>query len=427
MLIRRLNRLCVGNSSLHSSRAKQRESLPRVTSGFAHRWLFKDSAHGHLSLISWRPHCCQFASSAGASGDGQGGGAAAPKRGDATSNDKTRLPQDSSAKDPQPAGRSFDIFEVIYNCGAVVGLASFVVTDMLYLRVLQICSGLMSLSYHSTRKPPLRSPIMWTCMFMGVNAVNLVRLLLENRPASLTEDEVSVYESIFHGFGVKPREIQKLFRCAEWREYDLGDVLWREGDAADKVILVIKGGVYLGKDTSRHELYCDFLSDTKQVRRSMWFGVMEFVGESWEARGASEEDVHNRRCKSTITVAEKCRALIWSSSDLSSLMSSDARLGEHIQQMWSCSLVDKVNDMMEQEQVSNYTLALGLVVADGYVAPPEKEALKLYRKQEQITDAVHEDALRSLGWTTEEFYNGVKSGAGDPVKIVLERLKLAQN
>ena len=76
------------------------------------------------------------------------------------------------------------------------------VTDMLALRGLQIAGGCMSLFYHSTRSPPAMSPIAWCLLFMGVNAVNLGRLLLEEATVSFTEEEL---EGLFRGSLEVPR------------------------------------------------------------------------------------------------------------------------------------------------------------------------------------------------------------------------------
>ena len=117
---------------------------------------------------------------------------------------------------PPAPPRKRDIGEYIYNLGAFTSLSSFMVTDMLALRGLQIAGGCMSLFYHSTRSPPAMSPIAWCLLFMGVNAVNLGRLLLEEATVSFTEEELDVFEAAFHPFGVTPRQMRVLFAAGRF-------------------------------------------------------------------------------------------------------------------------------------------------------------------------------------------------------------------
>ena len=61
----------------------------------------------------------------------------------------------------------------------------------------------MSLYFHGTRSPISRSPILWSLLFMGVNGVNLARLLMEETPVQFCEEELDVFEVEGSGSGFR--------------------------------------------------------------------------------------------------------------------------------------------------------------------------------------------------------------------------------
>ena len=63
-------------------------------------------------------------------------------------------------------------------------LYSYLVRDMLQLRMLTIVAAICLVTYFYCRDEPLMTVVYWNLVFVSLNAVQLVRLLLERRKSS---------------------------------------------------------------------------------------------------------------------------------------------------------------------------------------------------------------------------------------------------
>ncbi len=348
---------------------------------------------------------------------------------------------------PPAPPRKRDIGEYIYNLGAFTSLSSFMVTDMLALRGLQIAGGCMSLFYHSTRSPPAMSPIAWCLLFMGVNAVNLGRLLLEEATVSFTEEELDVFEAAFHPFGVTPRQMRVLFAAGRFADFapeaDGKDAraaaaatpraLVREGEAADRLMLLTRGRVSF-RVAARDGLGADRLGEADSTAEAaiarggagdgVWIGDVEFLEHNAGAKGDAPAA---HAYSASVTTRAACRALVWDAEALRAALAADAKLREAMRELLGGALAAKVNMMhlsALRERTQTYTQALATACADGKVVPAEKRALEIFRARAGLSEAAHADALRTIGWTDAEYRHGARSHKGEPVEAVLERLGL---
>ena len=71
----------------------------------------------------------------------------------------------------------------------VLYLLSYLVRDILWLRVLTVVAGVVLMPYYLAQSPPLLAAVAWNVLFTGINAVQIARLLYERRPVVLTEDQ----------------------------------------------------------------------------------------------------------------------------------------------------------------------------------------------------------------------------------------------
>jgi hypothetical protein len=97
-----------------------------------------------------------------------------------------------------------------------------------------------------TRKPhPLWNPICWQVIFFTINSARVAKLLLEDRPIHMTEEEQDLYTRVFMAHGITPRQFVTLIGAAQRRIIEAGAVLQEEeADAQrDELLLVYSGGL----------------------------------------------------------------------------------------------------------------------------------------------------------------------------------------
>lgn len=71
------------------------------------------------------------------------------------------------------------------------------------------------------------------------------------------------------------------------------------------------------------------------------------------------------------------------------------------------SLAAKISQGARGKALEGYSELLSLVVRDGIVDPEERQALSHYRARHAVPDTEHWRMLDELGWTLEEFDQGV--------------------
>lgn len=144
----------------------------------------------------------------------------------------------------------------------VLYLCSYLVRDILWLRVLTILAGLSLLPFYgSCSDHVLWAPIAWNLVFMTVNLVQIGLLVRERRPQLLMGPEQELYKQVFSD--LTPGEFRRLMKLGEWREIADGSTIvhrdsvvldmqvLREGTlevrAAGGVIAQLKPGQFVGE------------------------------------------------------------------------------------------------------------------------------------------------------------------------------------
>jgi hypothetical protein len=144
----------------------------------------------------------------------------------------------------------------------VLYLCSYLVRDILWLRVLTVFAGLSLLPFYSSCSDHiLWAPIAWNLVFMTVNLVQIGILLRERRPQLLVGPEQELYTQVFSE--LTPGEFRRLMKLGEWREIAPGSTIVHrdsmvldmqvlragalEVRAAGNVIALLKPGQFVGE------------------------------------------------------------------------------------------------------------------------------------------------------------------------------------
>jgi hypothetical protein len=119
---------------------------------------------------------------------------------------------------------------------------SFLVKDILYLRLLSILASLFSVFYNYTiPAEPMMIAIGWNFVFVAVNVYHVAVLMYEKRPVTMKPKDAELYETLFAG--MTPVEYLKISKVADWRQYQTGDKLIRQGTLVADLILIYNGAV----------------------------------------------------------------------------------------------------------------------------------------------------------------------------------------
>lgn len=103
-------------------------------------------------------------------------------------------------------------------------LVSYLVRDILWLRVLTICAGLSLLPFYCNCSDHiLWAPIAWNVLFITVNAVQIGILLRERQPHRLNGPEQELYDNVFSE--LTPGEFWQLLNLGQWREIPAGTTI----------------------------------------------------------------------------------------------------------------------------------------------------------------------------------------------------------
>ena len=116
--------------------------------------------------------------------------------------------------------------EILINAAYFIFLFSLVVRDVLWLRIIMSVATLLVIVYATLIDRT--SILVWNCVFMGINVVQIVRILIERRPITLPPHLEEIFSDCFAnrsrrdflnfwGFG-REVELDNEQVCTEGRE-----------------------------------------------------------------------------------------------------------------------------------------------------------------------------------------------------------------
>ena len=105
----------------------------------------------------------------------------------------------------------------------VLILCSFMVRDILLLRLLSILAGIFFSYYFLTLPEPMWDPVLWNSLFAVVNVVQILRQWFAGRKIPLTTEETYLKENFFPS--LRPLEIRDLFKQASRESMKEGNEL----------------------------------------------------------------------------------------------------------------------------------------------------------------------------------------------------------
>tara|TARA_R110000851_G_scaffold190430_1_gene341038 strand:+ start:613 stop:1275 length:663 start_codon:yes stop_codon:yes gene_type:complete len=119
---------------------------------------------------------------------------------------------------------------------------SFVVKDILWLRIVSIIASLFSVFYNWVIPiEPMWIPIGWNFVFVALNLYHIAVIVYEKRPVHMSPKHKELYDTMFKN--LTPVEFLKITKLADWEHYRAGDVITQEGHKVPDLNLIYNGTV----------------------------------------------------------------------------------------------------------------------------------------------------------------------------------------
>jgi len=195
---------------------------------------------------------------------------------------------------------------------------SFLVKDILWLRIVSILASLFSVFYNWVIPvEPMWIPIGWNFVFVALNVYHIAVIIYEKRPIKMEPKDKELYETLFKD--LSPVEYLKISKVAEWKTYKSGEKIIRQGTPVTDLILIYNGTVDVAVDGK----------GVAQLKDGQFVGEMSFLTE--------------KPATATCIVKHKTECLVWKQPEFKELLKRNPSLYYTIQSLLSNQLVSYSN------------------------------------------------------------------------------------
>jgi CRP-like cAMP-binding protein len=121
----------------------------------------------------------------------------------------------------------------------VLYLLSYLVKDILWLRLLTVVAGVLLMTWAFLQPQPLWVSIAWNALFLSINLYQSWRLILERRPVRLSERDALLYRLTFRT--LTPREFVKLLAIGRWEAAEPETRIVERAQVLDRLMVIASG------------------------------------------------------------------------------------------------------------------------------------------------------------------------------------------
>ena len=136
--------------------------------------------------------------------------------------------------------------EYFVHAANVLYLFSYLVRDILWLRILTVVAASTLIPFFLFRPEPLLAPVYWNLLFTALNIYWIARLILERRPVHLTGNDLRLYQLVFRC--LTPREMLQLLKLGTWEEASNDECFITQGDELERLMVICVGKACVMKD-----------------------------------------------------------------------------------------------------------------------------------------------------------------------------------
>jgi hypothetical protein len=193
---------------------------------------------------------------------------------------------------------------------------SYMLTSMLWLRILAIAAAIFTFPYFYFQPEPLWSAIFWQICFLSVNLINLLIVLFSMRATHFDKDEELAYDLKFST--LKRYEIRPIFKSAKRRSLEAGGKLLADGDENDLLFLILEGSC-------------------KVIRNNAEIALLkpgEFVGEL--------SFMNDFVVSADVIAAQDTRLMVWDEQSLTHLFKHQGLYESYFNSLFSVDVASKL-------------------------------------------------------------------------------------
>ena len=195
---------------------------------------------------------------------------------------------------------------------------SFLVKDILWLRVVSILASLFSVLYNFyIPAEPMWLAINWNIVFVLVNLYHISVIIYEKRPIKMAPKDKELYETMFKD--LSPVEYLKISKVAEWKIFKSGETVIRHTHLVPYLTLIYNGTVDVAVDGKK----------VAELKDGQFVGEMSFLTE--------------KSATATCIVKHDAECLVWKQQEFKDLLKRNPSLYYTIQSLLSNQLVSYSN------------------------------------------------------------------------------------
>ncbi len=208
--------------------------------------------------------------------------------------------------------------EVIAHSAYLLFALSYLMTQMLWMRVIAVVGSLLEISFFLHFGGDLRASIFWGLVFITINSVHIV-IILRNRFALAGFGKDMVYFASMVQ-GLEKEQITRLLKVGEWRSLEPGAVITTEKQPVDDLTLICEGHstVTVGERT---------------VAR---VGPGQFIGDISFTTGST--------ATASVVAAEPMRIFVFNQARLKALFAKEPDIGAAVYRVLGSALSAKVQN-----------------------------------------------------------------------------------
>jgi hypothetical protein len=187
---------------------------------------------------------------------------------------------------------------------------SFLVKDILYLRLVSILASLFSVFYNYViPAEPMWIAVGWNFVFISLNLYHIAVLVYEKRPVHMSPKHKELYETMFKD--LTPVEFLKITKIADWEHFKSGEVITQQGRAVPDLNLIYNGTVNVTVDRVK----------VAELKDGQFVGEMSFLTE--------------KPATATCVVQHDSEVLVWKQEQFKELLKRNPSLYFTIQSLLS--------------------------------------------------------------------------------------------
>jgi len=195
---------------------------------------------------------------------------------------------------------------------------SFLVKDILWLRLVSILASLFSVLYNWVIPvEPMWIAVGWNIVFIALNLYHIAVIVYEKRPIKMEPKDKELYETLFKD--LSPVEYLKISKVARWEKYKSGETIIRQEHLVPDLILIYNGTVDVVVDKEK----------VAELRDGQFVGEMSFLTE--------------KSATATCIVKHDTECLVWKQPEFKDLLKRNPSLYYTIQSLLSNQLVSYSN------------------------------------------------------------------------------------